>query len=203
MEILVTHRPIFDRREELYAYELMLHRPGIDAACPVAFPEQLSANAFLGIGIDQIAAGKWVFVTVDRAMLLGGAAQFLPNDRVVLQIAGRPGSDAESMHACAELASSGYRLSVTADRLRGLPEPLLHLVDIVKINVSTMDRAMLSDMASWLHGFDVRLLATQVRHRIERDICTNLGFELFEGAWVTRGPSGAAMSGRSVMRCDS
>ena len=181
METLVTRHPIFDRREELYGYDLVLRPAGVGASGNSAFPEQLVVNAFLGIGIDQVAAGKWAFVTVDRNMLLGGAARLLPKERVVLQIAGRPGNDPELIQACEQLTSSGYRLSVTTNRARELSEDLLRFVDIVKINVSTVDRAMLSDMASWLHSFEVRLLATQVRHRIERDICTNLGFELFEG----------------------
>jgi EAL and modified HD-GYP domain-containing signal transduction protein len=181
MEILVTRQPIFDRREELYGYDLVLRPSGVAANGNTPFPEQLVVNAFLGIGIDQVAADKWAFVTVDRNMLLGGAARLLPKERVVLQIAGRLGNDQNLIQACDQLASSGYRLSIATDRPREVPEDLLRVVDIVKINVSTVDRAMLSDMTSWLHGFEVRLLATQVRDRIERNICTNLGFDLFEG----------------------
>jgi c-di-GMP phosphodiesterase len=181
MEILVTRHPVFDRREQLFGYDLVLRRTSAETGSDKILPEQLVADAFLGFGIDQVTAGRWAFITVDRGMVLGGAARLLPKERVVLQIAGRPNNDPELVQACQQLSRSGYCLSASSDGPDELPEELLRVVDIVKVNVSTLDRAKLSDLASWLHGFNVRLLATQVRHRMERDICTNLGFELFEG----------------------
>src|SRR5437879_943665 len=78
LELLVARQPIFDRREQLYGYDLMLRRPGGFGAPGEPLPEQLVADTFLGIGIDQVAGGKRAFVTVDRDMIMGGAARLLP-----------------------------------------------------------------------------------------------------------------------------
>ncbi|HXT17633.1 MAG TPA: HDOD domain-containing protein [Gemmatimonadaceae bacterium] len=180
MEILVARQPVFDRREQLYGYDLVLRRAGQgDSAEPL--PEQLVADTFLGIGIDQVAAGRRAFVTVDRDMLMGGAVRLLPADRVVLQLSGRLTDDPELLQVCDQLVWSGYRFSLESDRPEELPEEFLRLAEIVKIDVSNTERQFLSDLAAWLRGFHVRMLAKHVRHRIERDLCTNIGFELFEG----------------------
>lgn len=181
MEILVARQPIFDRREQLYGYDLVLRRPGGSGAPGEPLPEQLVADTFLGIGIDQVAGGRRAFVTVDRDMILGGAARLLPADRVVLQLAGRLGEDPDLLQACDQLVWSGYRFSINTDRPEELPEEYLRLAEIVKIDVAATDKQLLTDLAAWLRGFHVRMLATHVRHRIERDLCTGLGFELFEG----------------------
>jgi c-di-GMP phosphodiesterase len=181
MEILVARQPVFDRREQLYGYDLVLRRPGGMGAPGEPLPEQLVADIFLGIGIDQVAGGRRAFVTVDRDMLVGGAARLLPADRVVLQLAGRLTEDPELIQACDQLVWSGYRFSIASDRPEELPEEYLRLAEIVKIDVPNTEKQMLVDLAAWLKGYHVRLLATHVRNRIERDLCTSLGFELFEG----------------------
>jgi EAL and modified HD-GYP domain-containing signal transduction protein len=181
MDTFITRHPVFDRRETLFGYDLVLRRPGRSGAGGGAASRQHLTDTILGIGVDQVAAGHPAFVTVDRAMLFGGAARSLPPDRVILQIRPRPGSDREWTHACGDLVRGGYRIAIATERPHELPDVLLRLAHIVKIDIAGVDRGKLSDVVARLRGFDVRLLATRVRHRIERDICTNLGFELFEG----------------------
>jgi EAL and modified HD-GYP domain-containing signal transduction protein len=184
MDTLITRHPVFDRREQLFGYDLVLRRPGRSGVGSGAASQQLETDTILGIGVDQVAAGHPAFVTVDRAMLFAGAARSLPPDRVILQIRPGPGSDREFRewtHACGDLVRSGYRIAIATNRPHELPDVLLRLAHIVMIDIAGVDRGKLSDVVARLRGFDVRLLATRVRHRIERDICTNLGFELFEG----------------------
>src|SRR5690242_12340552 len=111
MQILVARQPIFDRKEGLYGYDLILRRPDGSSGGDVP-AEQLIVDTFLGIGIDQVAAGHRAFVTIDRDVLLGGAVRLLPADRVVLQIAGKLAPDAEVMAACGHLVASGYSFAI-------------------------------------------------------------------------------------------
>jgi len=179
MQILVARQPVFDRREQLYGYDLVLRRPGAMPDEPL--PEQLVADTFLGIGIDQVADGRRAFVGVDRDMLIGGAVRLLPADRVVLQLDDLVRADAELIEVCNKLVWSGYQFSVTSADPGSLSEELLTLAEIVKVDVASTDPAALPALADWLRSFHVRLLAKHVRHRAERTVCTDLGFELFEG----------------------
>ena len=85
------------------------------------------------------------------------------------------------MQACDQLVWAGYCFALSSDRPETLPDQLLRLADIVKVNIAKTDAAMLPELAAWLRGYQVRLLAVDVRHRVERDNCAKLGFELFEG----------------------
>ena len=180
MEILVRRQPVFDRSEQLYGYELLLQRIGEPSGAEPP-PEQVVVDVFLGIGLDQVAAGHRAFITVDRDILLGDAVRLLPNDRVVLQLAGSFSDDDELFDACDRLVWSGYRFSVESDAPETLPERLLRLSEIVKLDVSRYDPKELPDIVGWLRQYHARLMARHVRNREERNACTTLGFELFEG----------------------
>ena len=181
VQILVARQPIFDRQGRLYGYDLILRRAGGSGGVDDPPPEQLVADTFLGIGIDQVAAGRRAFVTVGPDMLIGGAVRLLPADRVVLQVRGDITVDSELVAACDQLVGSGYRLAVSAVSPQHLDEELLRIADIVKVDLAKAEPGLLPELAAWLRTYHVRLLAQNARHRIERDNCMKLGFELFEG----------------------
>ncbi len=180
MQILVARQPVFDRDEQLFGYDLVLRRSQTTGSTE-PLPEQLVADAFLGIGIDQLAAGHRAFIPVDRDMIIGGAVRLLPADRVVLQLEASARPDGELMEACHQLVWSGYRFSVVCEGRGDVPEELLKLAEIVKVDIATADAESLPGLAAWLRSYHVRLLAAHVHHRMERDYCLELGFELFEG----------------------
>lgn len=181
MQILVARQPIFDRHERLYGYDLMLRGTGADSSADDSPPEQLVADTFLGIGIEQVAAGRRAFVTVGRDMLISGAVRLLPVDRVVLQLDGNIPKDVELVASCQQLGFEGYSFAVSGRSPETLDHDLLRIADIVKVDVSVIAVELLPELTTWLQTFHVRLLALNARHRVERDNCTKLGFELFEG----------------------
>jgi EAL and modified HD-GYP domain-containing signal transduction protein len=181
MQILVARQPIFDRKEGLYGYDLILRRPDGSSIGGDVPAERLIVDTFLGIGIDQVAAGHRAFVTIDRDVLVGGAVRLLPADRVVLQIAGALAPDGEILAACGELVASGYTFAIDSSTPESLSDELLNFAHIVKVDVSTTAPELLPDLAKWLKSRNAKLLAGRVRHRNERDACRELGFEFFEG----------------------
>ncbi|HTR79441.1 MAG TPA: HDOD domain-containing protein, partial [Gemmatimonadaceae bacterium] len=180
MEILVARQPVFDRHERLFGYDVMLRRAGV-ADPGDGCPEELFVNAILGLGLDRLAGGARAFITVDHAMLMEGSVQLLPADRIVAQLVGETAEDERVIESCDALLWKGYRIAVAPNDPRRVPARLLRAADIVKVNIGAVEPGQLPDLARWLRGFHVRMLATNVRHRAERDVCTELGFELFSG----------------------
>jgi EAL and modified HD-GYP domain-containing signal transduction protein len=181
MQILVARQPIFDRKEGLYGYDLILRRPDGSSIAGDVPAERLVVDTFLGIGIDQVAAGHRAFVTIDRDMLLSGAVRLLPAERVVLQMMGGTTPDGELLSACGELVASGYSFAIDSPTPESLTDDVLNMAHIVKVDLSTTAPELLPDLAMWLQSRKAKLLAVRVRHRAERDACRDLGFEFFEG----------------------
>src|SRR5436305_8915181 len=115
MRVFVALQPVFDQHEKIFAYDLALRGPvGESGLHEESSPEQLINEIFLEIGLDRVAEGHVVLVTVNREMLLRGALHVLPADRAIVQIPAAAGADARIIPACKELAAAGYRISLQA-----------------------------------------------------------------------------------------
>jgi EAL and modified HD-GYP domain-containing signal transduction protein len=182
MKTLVARQPVFDRQEKIFAYDLAVRGPlgpeGLHSEMP---PEQLVAEIFLEIGIDRVADGHRVLVTVDRDMLLRGSVPLLPADRAIVQLRTGPGADADVIAACRDLVARGYQFVLCGEDPSRFAPSLVELAHVVKVDVSSIDPGLLPSVADSLRGYQARLLATNVRHRTERDNCAELGFDLFSG----------------------
>src|ERR1043166_1267307 len=95
MKLLVVRQPVFDANEKIFAYDLMLRAPDGSADVVSIAPEQLVADVFLEIGLDRVANGHRVLVTIDPDMLLRGTVPLLPADRVIIQLQAAEGSATE------------------------------------------------------------------------------------------------------------
>jgi c-di-GMP-related signal transduction protein len=181
MNLFIARRPVFDSTEKIFAYDLAVRSPvGTSGLHEEVHPEQLLAEVFLESGIDTVTDGQGVLLTVGRDMLISGTLPMLPADRVIIQIPADAGADAEIAAACKDLASGGYRLAVHVSD-PGASEPILEFAHLLKVDIMDVGPMRLSGVVNQLREHSARLLATNVRHRGERDRCAELGFDLFEG----------------------
>lgn len=181
MTLLIARRPVFDSRENIFAYDLAV-RASADAAGihHDVQPEELLAEVFLETGIKTVAGTHSVFVSTSRDLLVGGTLRVLPADRVILQIPWPAPSDSELVGACHDLIAGGYRLAVEVDEQSALETPL-GAVHVARVDVMAHAPNALTKLTERLRELPLRLLATNVQHSGQRDRCAALGFDLFEG----------------------
>lgn len=181
MNLFIARRPVFDSHEKIFAYDLAVRSPvGSTGLHEEVHPEQLLAEVFLDSGIDTVTDGQGVLLTVGRDMLISGTLPLLPADRVILQIPPNTGWDSEVSAACKDLVSGGYRLAFhVTDPSES--QGMLEFAHLIKVDIMDVGPTRLSGVVKELREQSGRLLATNVRHRGERDRCAELGFDLFEG----------------------
>jgi c-di-GMP-related signal transduction protein len=95
--------------------------------------------------------------------------------------------DDEIVQRCAQLKRLGYRMALD-DFCAIAPayEPLLELVDIVKIDVLELDADSLAQLVRQLERYPARLLAEKVDTLEKARRCLALGFDLFQGFFFCR-----------------
>jgi EAL and modified HD-GYP domain-containing signal transduction protein len=136
-EIFVARQPIFDRRQQVYAYEL-LFRSGLDNV--FTHPDQDQASflmlhtSLLGFGLDALIGDKLAFVNASREVLLQEFYMVLPRDRAIIELVESVEPDAEVIAACEALKRAGYRLALDDFVRRPAMEPLAELADIIKVD---------------------------------------------------------------------
>jgi c-di-GMP phosphodiesterase len=187
--VYVARQPIFELKQGLYGYELLYRRDmSIDHADgdDGHMSAEVIANALLGVGIGNISGGRVAFVNFSRSQLLNRSWELFERDTVVIELLERVECDHETLAACHEMVSAGYTLAlddyVADDRTR----PLVELASVVKIDVLNRPLADLRCVAHHLRSSGVRLLAERVETATVRDMCTDLGYELFQGYLFSR-----------------
>lgn len=188
-DIFLARQPIFDKDENIHGYEL-LYRSGCsnvfdgmpgDRATSTVF-----INAFQNIGIENITTGKPAFVNFTEKLILDELATLVPNHLLVVEILGGMKLDREIIKKCRNLKEMGYRIAL--DDYQGMQgdEPLLGLVDIVKVDFLLVGREGIRDVLTRLEGLPVKRLAEKVETREEFEYLRGLGFDYFQGYFFSK-----------------
>ena len=189
-DTFIGRQPIFDCRRRVVAYELLFRNPGETAARvadPFVATRKVVERAFQRLGIPTVLGASRGFVNVDEEFLMSRLVEVLPPERVVLEVLETVRVDERIMGRCRELKARGYRLALDDfSREDDAHAPLLDLADVVKVDVSLLNAAGLTELARRLRLRPLRLLAEKVDSPECARHCRALGFHLFQGFFFGR-----------------
>lgn len=196
--IFVARQPIFDADLNVYAYELLFRSSNSGPANVTdgnAASSQVMINAFLDIGIDAISGGHLSFINLTRDFIVGQLPLPLPPETVVLEILEDIDVDEELLNALKVFSAHGYTIALddyvfTADKA-----PLFDIIDIIKIDFLECDKRRLATEVERLKAYNIKLLAEKVETQAEFKLCKSLGFDYFQGFFISK-PK--VLSGRSL-----
>jgi c-di-GMP phosphodiesterase len=187
--IYVARQPIFELGRGLYGYEL-LYRRGADADRAEGDSHFMSADvivsALLGIGLHTIAGSGVAFVNFSRGQLLNESWELFERKSVVIELLENVECDDETIAACTKMVGAGYTLALDDYVYSEQSKPLLELASVVKIDILNRSREDLERVAVQLRPTGARLLAERVETAAVRDMCADLGYELFQGYLFSR-----------------
>ncbi|PKM46149.1 MAG: hypothetical protein CVV05_04010 [Gammaproteobacteria bacterium HGW-Gammaproteobacteria-1] len=184
MDVFVARQPIFNRSQQVVAYEL-LYRARDEKHADIRDPDlattEVFINTFMDIGLDRVTGQRRAYVNLTRPFLLGEYPLPFSHEAVTLEVLEDVAPDAEMVAALTALAQQGYEIALDDFIYREEMIPLLHIAHIVKIDIRQHDDDGLKRHVELLRPFDVRLLAEKVETRDEFARCMALGFDLFQG----------------------
>lgn len=189
-EVFLGRQPILDRQLRVVAYELLFRAGNIgkaDVANDSAATAQVIRQAFNEVGIHTVVGDCAAFINVDAPTLLGSALEILPPEKVVIELLETITIDESVVRRCRELKALGYRLALDDFvRYEEQYEPLLDIVDIVKIDVLQLGSEYLKRLVERLRRWPPLLLAEKVETDGGARDCLSMGFSLFQGFYFAR-----------------
>ncbi len=189
-EFFLARQAILDRQRNLVAYELLYR--GADVTMAHVSDDALATahvvrRAFSDIGVETVLGKCRGFINVDAELLLSHRIEALPAAQVVIELLETIDIDAQVVRRCSELKQKGYRFALDDFCAYGAQyEPLLDLVDIIKIDVLQLDRAALGELVRRLKLHRPMLLAEKVDSLERARQCLALGFDLFQGFFFAK-----------------
>ncbi|WP_127476445.1 EAL and HDOD domain-containing protein [Sulfurivermis fontis] len=184
MDVFVARQPIFDRRQQVVAYEL-LYRARDSRVAEISDPDlattEVFINTFMDIGLDRVTGQRRAYINLTRPFLLGQYPLPFHQDSVTLEVLEDIVPDTELIEALRGLSQQGFEIALDDFTFRPELVPLLRIADVVKLDIRQLDAEALQQHVALLRRFGVRLLAEKVETRAEFARCLELGFDLFQG----------------------
>jgi EAL and modified HD-GYP domain-containing signal transduction protein len=183
-EIFVARQPIFDRRQEVYGYELLFrsssdnafHHDNLDQA---SF--EMLHTSLLGFGLDVLLGDKIGFVNASREVLTQEFYMVLPRDRTVIELIDSVEPCAEVVTACEGLKRAGYKLALDDFVRRPEMAPLSELADVIKVDMLATGRTERRAIVREFAPRRVKLVAEKVETRAQLAQAMEEGFTHFQG----------------------
>ncbi len=197
-EALVARQPIFGRRSELVAYELLFRSAGVDHAVigsPEVATAQVSVQSILDIGLDDLVGDVPAWINVPRGALVTGQFRFLPPARVVVEVLEDVEADPEVLHALGSAREAGYRIALDDFVLNDRTRRLVDFADFVKVDVLGRSIEDVVATHATLARRGLKLLVEKVESHEMREAALRAGYDLFQGYFFARPES---MRGRRM-----
>jgi EAL and modified HD-GYP domain-containing signal transduction protein len=189
-EIFIGRQPILDRSQNLAAFEL-LFRSGLSGGANVSDDLQATATvitrSFSDLGLHAVLGKYRGFINVSGNLLMSDMLELLPQEQVVLELLETVQITDNIVARCRDLKAMGFSLAL--DDFIGYDpvyEPLLELVEVVKIDLLQLDVPALEQLVRQLKAWPVQLLAEKVDSAEQAERCRQLGFHLFQGYYFAK-----------------
>lgn len=191
MEVFVARQPIFNRGEQVYAYELLFRSSwsnyfqSPDSESDLA-SLQVIANSFFLLGIDAITRGKRAFVKFTRDTLIQGYAALLPKDQLVIELAENVEPDSTVLAACETLKKAGYLLALDNFFYQNTLSPLIPLADFIKVDFQMTNSQQRKLLADAFLPRGINLIAAKVESETEFAEAISYGYTHLQGYFFCR-----------------
>ena len=189
MDVYVARQPIFDRKKNIAAYELLFRDsmsnafPDIDGDVATS---KLLARSFFNIGIEQLTGGKKAFINFTEELLIKQVPTMFPPEDVVVEILEDVSPGKEVEQACRQIAKKGYVLALDDFIFRDDLRELVALADIIKVDFMLMPIDEIREMLTNLAEYDVEFLAEKIETYDEYQRSREMGFKYFQGYFFSK-----------------
>jgi len=143
LDIFIGRQPIFDRKLNVTAYELLFRSSEKNSAEVIdgdSATYQLLSNAFIEIGLDKIIGQHDAFINATRNFIIGAYPLPIPVERVVVEVLEDIEVDNELIESLKKLSKKGYRIALDDFVYHERLKPLVEVADLIKIDILALDR---------------------------------------------------------------
>lgn len=187
--VWVGRQPIVDADKQILAYEVLYRSAAVGHANIGDGNQATSAvllNMFVDIGLEQVADDRVAFINLTREFLIGEYPLPECPERLVLEILEDVKIDDALIESVKKLRRAGYRVALDDVVYRPGLEPLLELASVVKVDLPKIPQDEWPQHVEALRRWPVKLLAEKVETQEEFEICRDLGFDLFQGYFLSK-----------------
>jgi len=165
----IVRVPILDRKQALFAYELLFPRPaGVDVDTAAAAHTQATLSAIADGSLKRLVRDNRAFLHMSRDLLLEHADILRHNARLGASISAELGNDDQLLEKLRELKGHGCLLMLEDFNLPADPahragvDALLRIVQFAKVAVNHRHPVAARAHMDYVHAFGVKVIVTGI-----------------------------------------
>ena len=184
MESFVARQPIFDRRREVYGYELLFRSSGsqttYDGVDAASSTRQVISNTIFAIGVDRVLCGKRAFINFDESLLAEEIPSAFGPEDLVIEVLETVKVDDAVVEACAKLHKRGFALALDDFVSCPATDRLLPFAKFIKIDIRSTPRETAEKLLRTSPD-TISFIAEKVETYEEFEWTRDAGYEFFQG----------------------
>jgi c-di-GMP-related signal transduction protein len=190
MDIFIARQPILNKKQQVFAYELLYRADRKNIFCCASFDEATLAvirNFLIVLGSENLTGGKKAFINFTKNLLLSEVPGYLAKETSVIEILEDIQADEKILTACRELKNNGYQLALDDFVWQGNEQnPLADVVQFIKVDFQKTSPGDRRTIVEFFRSKDVQLLAEKIETREEFQEALEAGFAYFQGFFFSR-----------------
>src|SRR5210317_455665 len=186
-QVLLVRQPIFDHEQRVVGYELLGSGATTDLNLMAADDSgELILSVYTTLsehGEEKRVPG---FVSIPETMILDDELPQLPARQVVMQVYSSEATRPQLQVKLKSLVADGYRIALHVEKLSKSLVPLLDIVQIARVDVSTKSAEEIAKWVKALRQHKVAVMAVQIASMEQLGECIDAGCKLFEGSFLSK-----------------
>lgn len=189
-QVLMARQPIFDRKLNVVAYELLYRSDDELAVANFIDGHQATSNvlinAYTSIIENQEPKKLPAFLNFPREMFEADSLPSMSQKQLVIEVLEDVKVDDALITAVKRYREAGYHIALDDFVYKAEYDPLLKLAHIVKLDLLALGMDKVRETVRQLQPFRLTLLAEKIETYEQLNECIELGFKLFQGYFLHR-----------------
>jgi c-di-GMP phosphodiesterase len=187
-DIFLARQPILDRDQSIQGYELLYTRrvDGARFGDKALESARVVLGAFSDLGLEHVVGDSRAWIKVTPELLSLDLVPILPPDQVVLELSATQFLDGSMLEAVRDLHAGGYRLALDGFEITPEFDPLLRVVDIVKLDMRELGGREIARRSFKLRPYELTLVAKKIDTPEDFKLAVSAGADLFQGYFFCR-----------------
>lgn len=194
MEVFIGRQPIFDRMENVFAFELLYRNgdlntfPDIDGDYATT---EVLVNSFLTIGVEELANGRPCFINFTENLLYESIFDTFDPKTIIIEILEHVKISPVLIDKLRQLKRKGYKIALDDFILTNnfvQYKELFSLVDFIKVDfiATNPEGRLFNEIWIKTNYPHIRLLAEKVETREEFEQAKESGYQFFQGYFFSK-----------------
>lgn len=189
--IFIGRQPIFDKKGQLTAYELLFRENSNKNSAGIDNPEQATEavinNAILGFGLDELVGPHKAYINFPESFFHAEVDPPFSPEFVVIEVLEDVRPTPEVIAGLHQLKALGYTIALDDFIFKKEFIPFLKLADIIKLELNTLSHEKITLLTTKIRKVtQARLLAEKVETQAVYNACLEGGFDLFQGYFFAK-----------------